>query len=150
MIRRLTTPDEIESALRKMGAECPEIEWQNPPVKVEPMVNFWKGSGSSELVRFLGYFDNTNELRGYLIGTIQLDPQTGERFGNEFVWTVSPKWRNTRAPISLLKQFEKECIDAGCTMVQFGYSMEIYPDRLAQMYDKLGYRQAFVIVRKNL
>jgi hypothetical protein len=150
MIRRLTKPEEIEHALRKMGTECPEIEWQDPPVRVEPMVEAWKDCGDNELVRFLGYFDSAGELHGYLIGTIQIDSQTGELFGNEFVWVVSPKWRNTRAPLSLLKAFEIDCKASGCTMVQFGFSMELSPNKMAQMYDRLGYRKAFTIVRKNL
>jgi len=150
MIRRLTTPEEIESALRKMGNECPEIEWQDPPVRVEPMVQYWRETGGKEYVRFLGYFDKSGELQGYLIGTIQMDTQTGELYGNEFVWCVSPKWRHTRAPLALLKAFEMDCKEFGCTMVQFGFSMELSPDKMAQMYDKLGYRKAFTIVRKNL
>lgn len=109
-----------------------------------------EGYRANELVRFFGYFDKTGELRGYLIGTIQLDPQTGELYGNEFVWVVSPTWRATRAPLALLKAFEIDCKEAGCTMVQFGFSAELYPDRMAQMYDRLGYRKAFTIVRKNL
>jgi GNAT superfamily N-acetyltransferase len=133
-----------------MGDECPEIEWQDPPVRVEPMVEFWKDKGDNELVRFFGYFDTTGTLQGYLLGTIQPDPQTGELYGNEFVWCVSPKWRNTRAPLALLRAFETECKAAGCTMVQFGFSMELSPNKMAQMYDRLGYRKAFTIVRKNI
>jgi hypothetical protein len=150
MVRRLTTPEDIESALRKMGDECPEREWQDPPVRVEPMVEHWKGLGAEDWVRFYGYFDAAGELHGYLIGTIQTDSQTGELFGNEFVWIVSPKWRNTRAPLMLLRAFELDCKAVGCTMVQFGFSMELSPDKMAQMYDRLGYRKAFTIVRKNL
>jgi hypothetical protein len=150
MIRRLTKPEEIEHALRKMGDECPETVWQDPPIRVEAMVTWWKDRGADELVRFLGYFDRTGELQGYLLGTIQMDTQTGEPMGNEFVWVVSPKWRFTRAPLALLKAFEIECKEAGCTMVQFGFSMEMQPNKMAQMYDKLGYRKAFTIVRKNL
>jgi len=150
MVRRITTPEEIEHALRKMGAECPEREWQDPPVRVEPMVDYWKDLGDNDAVRIYGYFDDKDELHGYLIGTIQPDPQTGELYGNEFVWIVAPKWRNTRAPLSLLKAFEIACKEAGCTMVQFGFSMELSPDRMAQMYDRLGYRKSFTIVRKNL
>jgi hypothetical protein len=150
MVRRLLLPEEIENALRKMGAECPEREWQDPPVRVEPMVAFWKDIGADDRVRFYGYFDEANELHGYLIGTIQPDPQTGELYGNEFVWVVAPKWRTTRAPLALLKAFEIDCKAVGCTMVQFGFSMELSPDRMAQMYDRLGYRKAFTLVRKNL
>ena len=119
-------------------------------MRVEPMVEFWKDLGSNDLVRIFGYFDKAGELHGYLIGTIQIDPQTGELYGNEFVWVVAPKWRATRAPLALLKAFEIECKEAGCTMVQFGFSMELSPDKMAQMYDRLGYRKAFTIVRKNL
>lgn len=150
MVRRITAPDEVEHALRKMGEECPEREWQDPPVRVEPMVAAWRDRAADENVRFLGYYDTAGELRGYLIGTIQDDPQTGEPFGNEFVWIVSPKWRFTRAPLMLLRAFELDCKAFGCTMVQFGFSMELSPDKMAQMYDRLGYRKAFTIVRKNL
>lgn len=59
--------------------------------------------------------------------------------GQELFWWVDEDHRKTRAGLSLMKALEAWAIECGCKTFSMCSTANLEPDRLAQLYKRLGY-----------
>jgi GNAT superfamily N-acetyltransferase len=73
-------------------------------------------------------------------------PITNERVAAELCWWIDPEARGSRLALQLLRTAETWARDAGAQVIEM-----IAPDeRVAQLYDRIGYERTDVHYRKTL
>ena len=60
--------------------------------------------------------------------------------GQELFWWVDPAARGTRAGFMLMRGLEQWAKDAGCRTFHMASTANLAPDKLARVYQRMGYR----------
>jgi len=107
------------------------------------------GLVSASIGRGYGWFDDTLQPHGMLVGFILPDPFTGVKTGYEHVWWVAPERRGA-ASLELLRAFENDCRAEGCRRVLFGTSSFVSEAKMLRMYRRQGYKAYGQTVAKEL
>lgn len=131
--------DEIESVVTKVMTRAMAAD----PARLMDAVNvpyaakeFAKGN-----CQVWGWFDQSDEPHGILVGVVTPDILTGILTGYEYLWMVEPRWRMTRVPLQLLTAFMQECKRLGCGRFVAGLRAEVHLDRMRGLYEKLGFEK---------
>lgn len=60
--------------------------------------------------------------------------------GQEVFWWVDPEARGTRAGFMLMKGLEQWAREAGCKTFHMASTANLAPEKLAKVYERMGYR----------
>ena len=76
---------------------------------------------------------------GFLLALFTPDAITGESFAIQYLWMVSPEFRNSGTALDLLKAFEDEARARGCVRILTGSNQVSKPDAMRRLFRRLGY-----------
>ena len=65
----------------------------------------------------------------------------GKLQASELAWYVEPEFRGTSTAIKLMKMYEAEALERGCTEIGMVCLESINPETTGKIYEKLGYNK---------
>tara|TARA_R110000744_G_scaffold37442_1_gene85800 strand:- start:39 stop:479 length:441 start_codon:yes stop_codon:yes gene_type:complete len=95
-------------------------------------------------------YEKDGEMVGFVIAFA-----TPHFFGNDltsgdFAIYVLPEHRQGMVGVKLIKKYSKWCEDRGVKEPMLGVSAGIRPDRIGELYKRLGYTETYTIYKKPL
>jgi hypothetical protein len=106
------------------------------PVSASRMEEVCTGMAASPTGRAYGWFDDNLQPHAILVGLIMPDPFTGKLHGFEHLWWSAVPGKPA---LELMRVFETECRNEGCTRVTFGFSHHVAAEKTEKLYRKCGY-----------
>lgn len=94
--------------------------------------------------------EHDGEVCGGIGGMHYPDLLTAQKLAVELFWYVKPEYRTGMWPIRLLKEFEVWASMCYCTSVNMIHMECSMPEKLAEIYQRLGYSKFETIYRKKL
>lgn len=119
------------------------------PISLEHIAGTCEEMVANGSGRAYGWFSPDLKPHGVLVGVVMPNLFTGMMNGVEHIWWAEPEWRG-KASRELREAFEQDCREAGCTRLTFGFSPLVQGDRMAKMYQRLGYEPYLVAMSKEL
>jgi hypothetical protein len=107
------------------------------PVSAARMEAVCTGMAKQSSGRAYGWFDKDLTPRAILVGLVMPDPFTGMKHGFEHLWWSAIPGKPA---LELLRTFEADCRKEGCTLITFGFSHYVAPEKTEKLYRRLGYR----------
>jgi len=104
--------------------------------KLERFVNFWT-SIIQEGIGVVFVFEKDGELQGALGGMRSADLYSGTSYSQELFWFVRECYRG--AGLQLYRAFEKWSREQGCNEIRMIHLSDSMPERLARVYNYLGF-----------
>lgn len=137
---RLLQPEEVPLCIAGGRAFFKEAGFPgefNPDHFVPAM----QGLMASGVGAIIGSFGSDGVIRGALAAARSIDPFTGEMQAYEMFWFVLPEHRGTpTVAVGLLKSYERWARDGGCVRASMVHLHALQGDRLAALYERLGYK----------
>lgn len=130
----------IESRLPgTLNFEHWKLEWTN-------LIN----SGIGEIFAYISEDTASGELKG-ILGVMYFPcSMTGELEALEGFWFMMPSDRGGVGAIRLLKRFEEEAKNRGCKRIKMVHLMEVNPEQVSSLYDRMGYKKLQVTYVKEI
>jgi hypothetical protein len=146
MVRRIPSLD-VKQFILVVGTKLrPEMEYW-APINLGFLGESWQRADLGGMAQTYGLFI-AEEPVGMLLGMMFPDLNSGYLQGMEFFWGVEKKFRSKA--LGLLRQFEKDCKEAGCKAVITGSIRSMEPDKMRRLYGYLGYKPHAVEFLKRL
>lgn len=141
------------------------------PRCLEMSENFYKVAGYDSVIPFCAessevYFEAAMEmglfsvaekggLVGFILGlSIPFLMNKSYLVGTELAWWVEPEYRSTNIGVKLLEHIEKSAEEAGCVMWSMMCLESQAPEKMEELYLKLGYepreRTFTKVLKRNL
>jgi GNAT superfamily N-acetyltransferase len=93
-------------------------------------------------------YERENTIIGFIIGICGHYYFNHQKYASDYLLYVDPNKRGSIAAIRLLKELEKWAKLQNCTEIRLGSSANINPERVKQLYERLGYTTTGHLFRK--
>jgi|TARA_R100000479_G_C6303986_1_gene171394 GNAT superfamily N-acetyltransferase len=90
------------------------------------------------------------QVVGMIVGFVAPHYFTQATIAADLLCYVTPEKRGGTYGFRLIKAFEQWAYEQGASMVTLGITTGINTERTARLYEKLGYKQSGLILRKEL
>lgn len=150
MIVRPATLDDSEAILKLARAMHQEsssshMDWQD-----EKIINFIKYSFQDEPFFYVGVIEDEDGIFGFVGGSCYPTFFGNDKQCCDTAVYVTPKRRGFKAAVKLIKSLEEWGISQGAVQCNVGTSAGIVDESYMKLLNKLGYRKAGFIGRKQL
>lgn len=140
MIRKAATKDisEIVKLGRAMHEESTYSKFIFSEKQLELLINIWLEEPEKY---FFVVDEKDGEIRGGFAGFITpyFYGNGSDKIANDFFLYVKPEYRGTSIAIKLIKEYEEWANNLGAKRICLAHSCEINPDKLDNLYTKMGF-----------